>query len=78
MLSDDDKCFQWQETGHTAHYCPHVRCFDCDNYGPVAADHPNKIPTTGIPARHRDNNTSRCDRSTSQSNNHNGHYHHDN
>ena len=27
MSSDDDKCFQCQETGHMAHYCPHIKCF---------------------------------------------------
>ena len=31
MYSDDDKCFQCQETGHMAHYCPCIRCFDCDD-----------------------------------------------
>ena len=44
MSSDNEKCFQCQETGHMAHYCPHIRCFNCDNYGHVAADCPNKIP----------------------------------
>ena len=77
MSSDDDKCFQCQETGHMTHYCPHIRCFACDNYGHIAADCPNKIPPSGIPARCRDNNTSRCDRSTSWSNIHDRHYHHD-
>ena len=24
MSSDDDKCFQYQETGHMACYCPHI------------------------------------------------------
>ena len=38
MSSDDDKCFQCQETGHMACYYPHIRCFDCDNYDHVAAD----------------------------------------
>ena len=56
MSSDDDKCFQCQETAHMVCYCPHIRCFDCDNYGHVAADYPNKIPPSGIPARYRDNN----------------------
>ena len=74
MSSDHDKCFQHQKTGHMACYCPHIRCFDCDNYGHIAVDCPNKIPPSGIPARCRDNNTSRCDRSTSQNNNHNRHY----
>ena len=50
MSIDDNKCFQCQETGHMAHYCPHIRCFDCDDYGHVAADCPNKIPTSGIQA----------------------------
>ena len=77
MSSDDDKCFQWQETGHMTCYCSHIRCFDCDHYGHVAADCPNKIPPSGIPARCRDSNTSRHDRSTSQSKNHTRHYHHD-
>ena len=75
MSSDDNKCFQCQETGHMAGYVPHIRCFDCDNYGHVAADCPNKIPPSGIPARCQINNISRCDRSTSWSNNHNRHYH---
>ena len=55
---------------------PTYRCFDCDNYGHIAADCPDKIPPSGIPARCRDNNTNRCDRSTSWSNNHTRHYHH--
>ena len=32
MSSDNDKCFQCQETGHMVCYCPHIRCFDCKNY----------------------------------------------
>ena len=75
MSSDNNKCFQCQETGHMACYCPHIRCFYCDNYGHIAADCPNKILPSGIPARCRDNNTSKCDRSTSLSNNHTRHYH---
>ena len=75
MSSDDDKCFQCQETGHMAHYCPHIRCFNCYNYGHVAADCPNKIPPSGTPARF--NITSRHDRSTSCNHNHTRHYHHD-
>ena len=67
MSSDDNKCFQCQEMGHMACYCPCIRCFDCNDYGHVAADCPDKIPPSGIPARHRDNNshTRRCDRSAS-------------
>ena len=57
MSSNDDKCFQCQESGHMACYCPHKRCFDCNDYGHVAADCPDKILPSGIPARHRDNNS---------------------
>ena len=57
MSSNDDKCFQCQEIGHMACYCPHIRCFACNDYGHVAADCPNKILPSGIPARHRDNNS---------------------
>ena len=28
MSSDNDKCFQCQETGHMACYCPHIKCFN--------------------------------------------------
>ena len=60
-----------------AHYCPHIRCFDCNNYGHVAEDCPDKIPPSGTPACHRDNTTSRHDRSSSRHHSHNRHSHHD-
>ena len=79
MSSNEDKCFQCQESGHMVCYCWYIRCFDCYDYGHVAADCPDKILPSGIPARHRDNNshTRRCDRSTSQNNHHDRHHHHD-
>ena len=43
MSSDDDKCFQCQESGHMAHHCPCIKCFDCDEFGHVAADCSDKI-----------------------------------
>ena len=57
MSSDEDKCFQHQELGHVACYCPCIRCFDCDDYGHIAADCLDKIPPSGIPARHKDTNS---------------------
>ena len=56
-----------------------IRCLDCNDYGHVTADCPDKILPSGIPARHRDNNshTRRCDRSTSRNNHHDRHHHHD-
>ena len=58
MSSKDDKCFQYQESGHMAHHCPNRRCFDCDEYGHVAADCPNRIPPSGTPAHHRKHDSS--------------------
>ena len=75
MSSDDDKCFQCQETGHMACYCSHIRCFYCNNYGHIAVDCPDKIPPLGTPARFRDNTTSKHDRLMSLSHNDTRHYH---
>ena len=77
MSSDDDKCFQCQETGHMACYFPCIRCFNCNDYGHVTADYPNKILPSGIPAKCRDNNshTRRHDRSISRNNHCNRHHH---
>ena len=54
MSSDEDKCFQCQESRCMAHYCPCIRCFDCHDYAHIVADCPDKIPPSGIPARHED------------------------
>ena len=76
MSSDNNKCFQCLKTGHMACYCPHIRCFNCNNYWHIAVDCPDKIPPSGMPAGHRDNTTSRHDRSASW-NSHTRHSHHD-
>ena len=57
MSSDEDKCSQCQELGYMECYCHCIRCFDCDDYGHIAADCPDQIPPSGIPVRHRDNNS---------------------
>ena len=67
MSSNNDKCYQCQETSHVACYCPHS---DCDKYGHVAADCPDKIPLSDTPACHRSNITSRHDRSSSRHHSH--------
>ena len=74
MSSDHDKCFQFQETGHMACYCPHIRCSDCNNYGHIAVDCPDKIPSSDMLAQWRDNTSSRCDSSASW-NSHTRHSH---
>ena len=73
MSSDNNKCFQCQETGHMACYCPHIRCFDCDKYGHVATDCPDKIPPSGTPAHCRGNTNSRHDRTSSRHHSHTRH-----
>ena len=50
MPSEDDKCFQCQESGHMACHCLHIKCFDCNKYSHVAADCSDKIPPSGTPA----------------------------
>ena len=44
MSSEDDKCFQCEESGQMSCHCPNIRCFDCDKYSHVVADWPDKIP----------------------------------
>ena len=53
MSSEDDKCFQWQESGHIAHHFPNIRCFDCDEYRHIAVDCPDRIPSSGTSACHK-------------------------
>ena len=77
MSSDNDRCFQCQEIGHMAHYCPHIWCYNCDNNGHVAMDCPDKIPQSGTPAHCRSNATNRHDRSPSRHHSHTRHSHHD-
>ena len=58
-------------------YSRHIRCFDCNNYGDIAADCPDKIPPSDTLARCRDNTTSKLDRSASQKDSHTRHSYHD-
>ena len=32
MSHEEDHCFQCQESGHMAWYCPNVQCFESDEY----------------------------------------------
>ena len=45
MSSNEDKCFQCQDSGHRASYCPHIRCCDCNDYGPCHSRLPRQNPT---------------------------------
>ena len=53
--------------------CPHIQCYDCDNYGHVAMDCPDKIPPSGTPDHCRTNNTDRSRRSPSRCPSHTRH-----
>ena len=66
MSSNNDRCFQCQEIGHMAHYCPHIQCYDCNNNGHVAMDCPDKILPSGTPSHHRTSNRDRNRRSSSR------------
>ena len=66
MSSDNDRCFQCQEVSHMACYCPHIWCYDCDNYGHVVMDCPDKILPLGTPTCHRADNNDRRRRSSSR------------
>ena len=70
MSSDNDSSFQCQEVSHMACYCPHIRCYDCDNYGHVAMDCPDKIPPSGTPACPRTGTNNRSRRYSSRHNSH--------
>ena len=56
-------------------YCPHIRGFNCNNYGHVVPL-PWKIPPSGTPAWCRDNTSTRHGRSVSWNHSHTRHSHH--
>ena len=49
MSNKEDQCFQCQELGYIAQYCPHIRC---DEYGHNVIDCPQKIPPSGTLVPH--------------------------
>ena len=65
MSNEEDQC---QELGNIAHHCLNVHCFECNEYGHILADCPDRIPLSGTPAfHHRLNSRARhCTRSTSR------------
>ena len=52
MSHEDDRCFQYQESGHIACHCPSIHCFECNEYSHIVMDFPDWIPPSGTPARH--------------------------
>ena len=76
MSSNNDRCFQCQEVGHMACYCPNIHCYDFNNDRHVAMDCPDNIPPSGTPSHHRTNNRDRNKRSSSRRPSHTRHLHH--
>ena len=50
MLNKEDCCFQCEEPGHIAQNCPHIRCYEYDEYGNIVMDFSHRIPSSGTPA----------------------------
>ena len=48
MSHEEDHCFQSQESGHIAHHCPSIWCFECDEYGHIVMDGPHRIPSLQV------------------------------
>ena len=70
MSSDNDRCFQCQETSRVACYCPHIQCFDCNKYGHIAMDCPDRHHNHTRCSCHDYKDRPRFSRSQSHSHNH--------
>ena len=44
MMLNDDRCCVCSKTGHIAHHCPYVQCYNCNGFGPFTQDCQEKIP----------------------------------
>ena len=77
MSNEKDQCFHCQELGHIVCHCLNVCCFEFDDYGHIAADCPDRIPPSGMPAHHKTqhSNTRHCTRSTSRHHHQDRHRH---
>ena len=67
MSNKGNQCFQCQVLGHSAHHFPNICCFECDEYGHIAADCHDRIPPSGMLGCHKrqHSNTRHHARSTS-------------
>ena len=68
MFHEDDRCFQYQESGHIVCHCPNVCCFKYSEYGHIMMDCPDQIPPSGTLAHHhrKESNIRHCTRSPSK------------
>ena len=77
MSSDNGKCFQCQEIGHMACYCPHLWCYDCDNTDMLPWTAWIRYHHLGTPACCRNDTNNRHERSSSRHHSHTRCSHHD-
>ena len=68
LSNEEDQSFQYQELGHITCHCLNACYFECDEYGHIAADCPDRIPPSGTPTCHKRqcSNTRHHARSTSR------------
>ena len=52
ISNKEDCCCQCQEPGPNAQHCPHIRCYECNEYSPIHMDFPQKIPPSRTPVTH--------------------------
>ena len=68
MTTDQEKMFPMPRSRPYGMLLPHTKCYDCDNYGHVAMDCPDKIQPLGMPACHQPGHSNRSWRSSSRYN----------
>ena len=51
------------EPGHITQNSPHIRCYECDEYGHIVMDCPHRIPPSGTPMTHHKSHKSHHARS---------------
>ena len=51
-MSNDNKCFICEWTGHFGHHSPDALCYGCDQFDHFAWECTHKIPPSGTPCHH--------------------------
>ena len=66
MSNEEDQCLQCQESDNIAGHCPHMQCYECDDYSHMVMDCLHKIPSSGRPAPHHEAHKSHNNRNHSE------------
>ena len=56
--------------GHIAWNCPHIRSYECDEYGHIVVDCPDRLPPSGTPSNHHQPKPHRSHHARSSSQHH--------